>query len=752
MEIPSREITNPYHPGQIPEKKSGFFGRDELVVWIEQNIISSRRLLLLHGASLIGKTTFVHFLPKLITLNIAPIITFTFSDLTDFSISNILFYIIQEMVRQLKEHGILRHENIAMGADAFAVLDRLFNHVKKHENGGNVLLIIDDFDYFPESNDDDLFQLLDAWHAILNKNNKVYILLTVSNSEFLALRHPLIDSAPTHSIGSLSANQAIQMITNPLEGIIRFDYGVPKRIAQLNSNHPHYITLFNHTLFTHFAREGWVNMRHLDEVMDDLLSTDIPSFEDHWQQSTKIEQTVLVAIASVRGTHGLFTRQEIVKQITKRDKRADESVIVHALTELIRRDVLVKMGALGYKFYVDIFRYWLGNQMDLDEFIREVDWKSITVPEITTVRFAPSHHEEQNSRPTLNWKRWAYSFLAVVVVLVGGAYLADMLGVFNIDGSNNNGTSAIGIVTYEAGENGNSASMAGTPTVTLTPEPTKTPTPTLPIVVARSLPAIAYMARQGDSAWRIEVMDADGTNNLILSNVDTDEISPVWSPVDGKLAFVSRRDGNKEIYVMNIQGKENFNVTNHPADEWTPAWSPDGKRLAFSSNREGNWEIYTINADGTGLQQITDNGEGNISPDWSPDGQYLTFSNRRSGNWNVCTIRIDGSELRQLTTSDGNDLSPIWSPSGRMITYETNDTGDVEIFVMTSLGGNPYNVTNMTRSDEHGPVWTPDGEQLLFYSNRDDNWDLYSMSLDGTNLTNLTQTPNVHEQTPVWRP
>ncbi|NIO48438.1 MAG: hypothetical protein GTN73_03215 [Candidatus Aminicenantes bacterium] len=41
-----------------------------------------------------------------------------------------------------------------------------------------------------------------------------------------------------------------------------------------------------------------------------------------------------------------------------------------------------------------------------------------------------------------------------------------------------------------------------------------------------------------------------------------------------KIAFVSYRDGNAEIYVMNADGSEQTNLTNNPDDDWGPSWSP----------------------------------------------------------------------------------------------------------------------------------------------------------------------------------
>jgi Tol biopolymer transport system component len=36
----------------------------------------------------------------------------------------------------------------------------------------------------------------------------------------------------------------------------------------------------------------------------------------------------------------------------------------------------------------------------------------------------------------------------------------------------------------------------------------------------------------------------------------------------------------------------------HPEQSFDAAWSPDGRRIAFVSNRDGNFEIYAVNADG----------------------------------------------------------------------------------------------------------------------------------------------------------
>jgi len=254
-----------------------------------------------------------------------------------------------------------------------------------------------------------------------------------------------------------------------------------------------------------------------------------------------------------------------------------------------------------------------------------------------------------------------------------------------------------------------------------------------------------------------------------LSPEGLDDTAPTWSPDGQKIAFVSQRDGNREIYVMDAScgnpdgcSQDAVNITRHAADDWTPAWSPDGSQLAFSSLRDGSWEIYVLNTAcldtpevcKDSLRQITADGNLNISPVWSPDGSRFAYNSKASGNWDIFTMTTDGANIRQITTASGNDLSPAWSPDGSQIAYEANQDGNVEIYVIDANGTTvPQNITNYSTANDHGPTWSPDGQMLVFYSNREDiQWDIFSTTLDGQFVNNLTQTPNRDEQTPAWRP
>ena len=258
---------------------------------------------------------------------------------------------------------------------------------------------------------------------------------------------------------------------------------------------------------------------------------------------------------------------------------------------------------------------------------------------------------------------------------------------------------------------------------------------------------IAFRSNR-DGNWEIYVMNADGSNVTRLANHPEGNESPAWSPDGRRIAFNSYRDGNLDIYVMNADGSNVTRLTNHPEGNGSPAWSPDGRRIAFTSYRDGNLDIYVMNADGSNVTRLTNHPEGNGSPAWSPDGRRIAFTSYRDGNWEIYVMNADGSNVTRLTNHPEQDTSPAWSPDGRRIAFRSNRDGNVEIYVMNADGSNVTRLTNHPEWDG-SPAWSPDGRRIAFESNRDGNSEIYVMDADGSNVTRLTNHPEV-DLFPAW--
>ena len=259
--------------------------------------------------------------------------------------------------------------------------------------------------------------------------------------------------------------------------------------------------------------------------------------------------------------------------------------------------------------------------------------------------------------------------------------------------------------------------------------------------------------RCGQSNRDVCVINADGSGLTNVSNHSADDTWYLWSPDSQRLALMSKRSGDYEIFVVNVEGTELTNLTNNPANDVWPSWSSDGRFVAFYSDREGDkhQRIYVARTDGSGLVDMADNLIG-TEPAWAPDGRHIAFADPfPSGNWDIYLMAPDGSGVVNLTHHPGFDGGAIWSPDSKHIAFRSDRSGDMGLFVMNADGAG---VTFLAKTGS-APTWSPDGRSIAFEicsgrSVRSD-CDIYVANAGGSGLTNLTNHP-ANDFAPAWEP
>jgi Tol biopolymer transport system component len=198
-----------------------------------------------------------------------------------------------------------------------------------------------------------------------------------------------------------------------------------------------------------------------------------------------------------------------------------------------------------------------------------------------------------------------------------------------------------------------------------------------------------------------------------------------------RVAFLSDRDDNWEIYVMNADGSGLTNVTNSPALDFVPVLSPDRSKVAFLrfEGCDVGTAIYVTGADGSDERRLSSPEAEDGVPVWSPDGTRIAFVS--DGDLHV--INMDGSGRQRLTSGAGSPDYPSWSPDGARIAI----VRDGEIYAVNAYDGGQENLTRNQGIYASGPAWSPDGSKIAFTSSRDGNSEVYVMNVDGTGQTKL---------------
>lgn len=236
-----------------------------------------------------------------------------------------------------------------------------------------------------------------------------------------------------------------------------------------------------------------------------------------------------------------------------------------------------------------------------------------------------------------------------------------------------------------------------------------------------------------------------------------DDHSPVLSPDNRRIAFISNRTGNSEVWIADADGTRQRRITGslHATDEQQPSstasvsaagsprFSPDGKMILYDAQTNGNGDIFVVSTDGGAARRLTFEPSQEVLPSWSPDGQWIYFCSNRAGDFNLWKMPLFDGESVQVTKHGGFESMP--APDGSAIFY-TKARGVAGVWRVPVEGGDETPIPELSEAG-YWRYWivTPGGVYFVARASRPPyHIKFYDFKNRTLSVTTVTDIP------PIW--
>jgi len=252
-----------------------------------------------------------------------------------------------------------------------------------------------------------------------------------------------------------------------------------------------------------------------------------------------------------------------------------------------------------------------------------------------------------------------------------------------------------------------------------------------------------------DYRWGIYALDLE-TEKITLLYSSPYQIQKVrLHPTDDILVFSQLIGGeskeHEEICLIHLDGSNYTQLTDNVYMDVQPTWSPNGTKIAFVTWRDDDLDIYMMNADGSNEEKLFDSGGHDADIHWMRN--IIVFT----ANSSIWKMNEEGTQPEKITSppragewGDANlpygDYDPRIDHQGTMIAFERleNDTsphGNYNIYSIDINGENEVQLTH-TGYSQGIVTWSHADDQIAYVVSAIHDqglYDLYLMNVDGSN-------------------
>jgi len=209
--------------------------------------------------------------------------------------------------------------------------------------------------------------------------------------------------------------------------------------------------------------------------------------------------------------------------------------------------------------------------------------------------------------------------------------------------------------------------------------------------------------------------EASPLNYEVVTFGSWNDVSPAWSP-DGKtIAYVSDRNGVRQIFAMRPDGSSDRAVTPTGYNSTDPAWSPDSASIAFWSQTGSRTSIRIIHVSKSSIETVTD-GKTTVmqgQPRWSPDGKRLLFFTVSNAT-TLVSYDLGTKVATTVASVEGGNVSACWVSSTE-VAYSSLQGGMSEL-LWADVGNGTHGVLLSGNASFSNPIASVVSAKLAYMS------------------------------------
>lgn len=377
---------NPYVAGAPLRKKTGFYGRGDVLKWVESELYNpSSNALVLFGQRRIGKTSLLLQLRRFLPADRFLPVYFDLQDQAARPLGNVLADLADTISEQTNSYEIPDLD--VFDNEGIYFRKKFVPNLLEMIGERRPVLLLDEFDVLDQIDQANLSEVSAGAtffaflrRLLLEHSQLAYVFVVGRRAEDLTLNfNATFKASQTREIWTLERKEAIELIRQAeTNNLLDFTDDSIELILDITNHHPYLVQLLCQRIWEKAYSENVQGMpiieaSHVHQGVSDSLETGYQAFAWIWGGLTAAEKIYAAALAELTEDNDILAEDVVIQVLANFAPRLRTNEVLTAPRDLVRRRILEKQGRRNYRFSIRLFQIWVSKYKPLEEVKDELD-------------------------------------------------------------------------------------------------------------------------------------------------------------------------------------------------------------------------------------------------------------------------------------------------------------------------------------------------------------------------------------------